>query len=193
VLPGAQLYTANVYCDSPTGGAVDELAAAFGWLAHEQVAVINVSLVGPDNAPLAQIVRSLTSRGYLLIAAVGNDGPAAAPLYPASYPHVVGVTAVDAHRHVLIEAARGKQVMFAAPGADMAAATLANQYVDVRGTSFAAPIVAGLLAKDLSVPDSSMADGAVDALEASHRFRPVRSRFDIWLWAGDHGARPLGA
>lgn len=164
VLPDAQLYAANVYCDSPTGGAVDELAAAFGWLAHEQVAVINVSLVGPDNATLAQIVRSLTSRGYLLIAAVGNDGPAAPPLYPASYPHVVGVTAVDAHRHVLIEAARGKQVMFAAPGADMAAATLANQYADVRGTSFAAPIVAGILAKDVSAPNLSAADGAVDAL-----------------------------
>ena len=164
VLPGAQLYAANVYCDSPTGGAVDELAAAFGWLAQEQVAVINVSLVGPPNVTLAQIVRSLTSRGYLLIAAVGNDGPAAPPLYPASYPQVVGVTAVDAHRHVLIEAARGKQVMFAAPGADMAGATLANQYVDVRGTSFAAPIVAGILAKELSVPNLSMADGAVDAL-----------------------------
>jgi subtilisin family serine protease len=164
VLPGAQLYAADVYCDSPTGGAVDALAAAFGWLAHEQVAVINVSLVGPDNAMLAQIVRSMTSRGYLLVAAVGNDGPAAPPLYPASYPKVVGVTAVDAHRHVLIEAARGKQVMFAAPGADMAAATLAHRYVDVRGTSFAAPIVAGILAKDLSDPNLSMADGAVDAL-----------------------------
>lgn len=164
VLPGAQLYAANVYCDSPTGGAVDELAAAFGWLAHEKVAVINVSLVGPDNAALGQIVRSLTSRGYLLIAAVGNDGPAAPPLYPASYPKVVGVTAVDAHRHVLIEAARGKQVMFAAPGADMAAATLANEYADVRGTSFAAPIVAGILAKEVSAPDLNTADGAVDAL-----------------------------
>jgi subtilisin family serine protease len=164
VLPGATLYAANVYCDSPTGGAVDVLAAAFAWLAHEGVAVINVSLVGPDNAALGQIVRSLTSRGYLLIAAVGNDGPAAPPLYPASYPGVVGVTAVDAHRHVLIEAGRGKQVMFAAPGTDMAAATLANQYTDVRGTSFAAPIVAGILAKALSAPDLGMADGAVDAL-----------------------------
>ena len=33
-----------------SGGAVDALAAAFAWLAQQRVAVINVSLVGPDNA-----------------------------------------------------------------------------------------------------------------------------------------------
>jgi subtilisin family serine protease len=164
VLVGAELYAANVYCDAPTGGAVDALAAAFSWLAQQRVAVINVSLVGPDNAALAQIVRALTARGYLLVAAVGNDGPAAPPLYPASYPRVVGVTAVDAHRRVLIEAARGKQVMFAAPGADMVAADRGGKYSAVRGTSFASPIVAALLAESVSTPDLNTSDAAVEAL-----------------------------
>jgi len=164
VLPGGELYAANVYCDAPTGGAVDALAAAFSWLTQQRVAVINVSLVGPDNLALAQIVRALTSRGYLLVAAVGNDGPAAAPLYPASYPGVIGVTGVDKHRRALLEAARGKQVMFAAPGADMLAADASGKYSAVRGTSFAAPIVAALLAQTVSVPDSSSRDAAVEAL-----------------------------
>jgi subtilisin family serine protease len=164
VLPGGELYAANVYCDAPTGGAVDALAAAFSWLAQRRVAVINVSLVGPDNLALAQIVRALTSRGYLLVAAVGNDGPAAPPLYPASYPGVIGVTGVDKHRRALLEAARGKQVMFAAPGADMLAADGGGKYSPVRGTSFAAPIVAALLAQTISAPDSSARDAAVEAL-----------------------------
>ncbi|HTD73975.1 MAG TPA: S8 family serine peptidase [Steroidobacteraceae bacterium] len=167
VLDRAELYAADVYCNAPTGGAVDALAAAFAWLAQQRVAVINVSLVGPDNAALAQIVRTLTSRGYLLVAAVGNDGPAAAPLYPASYPHVVGVTAVDSHRRVLIEAARGNQVMFAARGADMSAADMAGKYSAIRGTSFAAPIVAALLAQSLSVPDPSASNAAVESLAHS--------------------------
>src|ERR1700723_898355 len=167
VLDRAELYAADVYCNAPTGGAVDALAAAFAWLAEQRVAVINVSLVGPDNAALAQIVRVLTSRGYLLVAAVGNDGPAAPPLYPASYPHVVGVTAVDAHRRVLIEAARGNQVMFAARGADMQAADIGAKYSAIRGTSFAAPIVAALLAQSLSVPDSSASDAALESLAQS--------------------------
>jgi hypothetical protein len=164
VLTKAELYAADVYCGEATGGAVDALAAAFSWLAQQHVAVINISLVGPDNAALAQIVRVMCARGYLLVAAVGNDGPAAPPLYPASYPHVIGVTAVDAHRRVLIEAARGKQVMFAAPGADMTAAAGGAKYSRVRGTSFAAPIVAALLAETMPVPDVSAGEAAVDSL-----------------------------
>jgi subtilisin family serine protease len=167
VMERADLYAADVYCNEPTGGAVDALAAAFAWLARERVAAINVSLVGPDNAALAQIVRALTARGYLLVAAVGNDGPAAPPLYPASYPHVVGVTAVDGHRRVLIEAARGKQVMFAAQGADMSAADIGGKYSAVRGTSFAAPIVAALLAQSLSAPDLKSSDAAIETLAQS--------------------------
>jgi hypothetical protein len=164
VLAKAELYAADVYCNAPTGGAVDALAAAFAWLAEQRVAVINVSLVGPDNAALAQIVRALTSRGYLLVAAVGNDGPAAPPLYPASYPHVVGVTGVDAHRHVLIEAARGNQVMFAARGADMSAADIGGKYAAIRGTSFAAPIVAALLAQSVTAPELSSSNAAIESL-----------------------------
>ena len=167
MLDRAELYAADVYCNAPTGGAVDALAAAFAWLAQQRVAVINVSLVGPDNAALAQIVRTLTSRGYLLVAAVGNDGPAAAPLYPASYPHVVGVTAVDSHRRVLIEAARGNQVMFAARGADMSAADTGGKYSVIRGTSFAAPIVAALLAQSLPTPDFSAGNAALESLAQS--------------------------
>lgn len=167
VLDKAELYAADVYCNAPTGGAVDALAAAFAWLAQQRVAVINVSLVGPDNAALAQIVRALTSRGYLLVAAVGNDGPAAPPLYPASYPHVVGVTAVDAHRRVLIEAARGSQVMFAARGADMSAADIGGKYAAIRGTSFAAPIVAALLAQSVTAPDLSSSTAAIELLAQS--------------------------
>jgi len=106
------------------------------------------------------------SRGYLIVAAVGNDGPAAPPLYPAAWPGVIGVTAVDARQRVLVEAGRGPQVKFAAPGADMAAARPQQAYVLVRGTSFASPIVAGLLALELEAPDGAAAQRAVAALAA---------------------------
>lgn len=164
VHPDAELYAADVYCGRPTGGAVDALVAAFGWLVQERVAVINVSLVGPKNAMLERVIGSLIGGGYIVVAAVGNDGPAAPPLYPASYPNVVGVTAVDAHRHVLLEAARGPQVMFASPGADLAAATGDHAYAAVRGTSFAAPFVAALLASAIDAPNSTAAAAAIDAL-----------------------------
>jgi hypothetical protein len=85
-------------------------------------------------------------------------------LYPASYPRVVGVTAVDARQHVLIEAAHGPQVMFASPGADMAAANGEAGYISVRGTSFASPNLAALLASKINAPDPGQVNAAIDAL-----------------------------
>ncbi|MDB6045116.1 MAG: hypothetical protein JWM63_3667 [Gammaproteobacteria bacterium] len=159
--PGSELYAADVYCGLPTGGAVDAVADALAWLVREHVPVINVSLVGPPNVMLENVVRMVIARGHVMVAAVGNDGPAAPPLYPASYPDVVGVTAVDARQRALIEAGRGRQVKFAAPGADMAAANPSQTFVSVRGTSFASPIVAGLLAEQLHEPNKAAAEQVV--------------------------------
>jgi len=180
--PRAELFAADVYCGAPTGGAVDAIAAAFEWLAQERVAVVNVSLVGPRNALLEHLVKILVNRGYLIVAAVGNDGAAAPPLYPAAYPGVVGVTAVDARRHVLLEACRGKHLALAAPGADFSAAAAGTQdrYVDVRGTSFAAPIVAGLLARDLREPDPAASGRVLAALVAQAVDLGPKGRDDIY-------------
>jgi hypothetical protein len=163
--PGASLYAADVYCGSPAGGAADRIAAALGWLDQQEVGVVNISLVGPPNALLARAVAAMQARGHLLVAAVGNDGPAAPPLYPASYPGVIGVTGVDRRGRPLPEAARGPQVKFAAPGSQMVSAAPGTPpYRQVRGTSFAAPIVAALLAQRLPRPDRAAAARAVDAL-----------------------------
>jgi hypothetical protein len=134
--PGARIYAADIYGGAPTGGASSALARALGWLATENTPVINVSLVGPRNRVVEAVVARTIARGIVIVAAVGNDGPAAAPLYPASYSGVIGVTGVDTRERVLIEAGRGAQVDFAALGV----------HGDARGTSYAAPIVAARLA-----------------------------------------------
>jgi hypothetical protein len=159
--PSAELFVADVYCGASTGGAVDSVAAAFAWLSRERVPVINVSLVGPANAMLEQVVRLVVARGHIVVAAVGNDGPSAPPLYPSAYPGVIAVTGVDARRRVLVEACRGKHIRFAAPGADMSAAGAEHSFAQVRGTSFAAPLVSGLLATQLRQPDRATADAAI--------------------------------
>lgn len=163
--PGARLYAADVYGGAAAGGASTAVARALAWLAGAGVPVVNVSLVGPRNALVETAVQRAQARGVIVVAAVGNDGPAAPPLYPASYPGVVGVTAVDARGRVLPEAGRGPQVDFAAPGADMAAAGGGRGYVSVRGASFAAPLVAGLLARRRA----GSAEAAVAALAAEAR------------------------
>lgn len=168
--PGASLLVADVYGPSPAGGSAADIAKGLAWLAQTRVPVVNISLVGPPNLLLGAAVHGLVARGTLLVAAVGNDGPAAAPLYPAAYPGVVAVTGVDARRQALPEAAQGAYVAFAAPGAQMAAAVPGGGYAAVRGTSFAAPIVAGELARALAAPDPApdpvRARRAVEALAA---------------------------
>jgi subtilisin family serine protease len=165
--PGGILYAADIYCGRITGGAADAFAAALAWLAGQDVTVINTSIVGPPNRILEGVVRLLVDRGHLIVAAVGNDGPAARPLYPAAYAGTVGVTGVDASRHVLREAGRGPHVDFAAPGTDMLAAGTQATYAKVHGTSFAAPLVAGLLAMALEHPDPRAAREAIADLAAS--------------------------
>jgi subtilisin family serine protease len=180
--PGAELFAVDVYCGRPAGGAVDSVAAAFGWMARYRVAVINVSLVGPRNALLERVVASLVSRGHLIVAAVGNDGPAAPPLYPAAYDGVVAVTAVDSRHRVLLEACRGKHLDLAALGADISAAAAGQPdgFAVVRGTSFASPIVAGLLARELREPDAAQRNRVVSELLATAEDLGPRGRDDIY-------------
>lgn len=144
--PGGALLVADIYGGQAAGGSSTALAQALSWMVEQRAKVVNVSLVGPRNALVERAVKRAQARGITVVAAVGNDGPAALPLYPASYEGVVGVTAVNASGRILPEAGRGPQVDFAAPGADMAAAGPAGGWTSVRGASFASPIVAGLLA-----------------------------------------------
>ena len=163
--PGAGLFAADVYCNEPVGGSVDRITAALAWLAREEVGVINISLVGPHNAALGRAVQAMLARGHLLVAAVGNDGPAAPALYPASYAGVVGVSGVDRRGRVLPEAGRGPQVMFAAPGSQMVSAVPGTPpYRQVRGTSYAAPIVSAMLAPRLARPSREAAQRALAEL-----------------------------
>jgi len=147
----ASLIVADVYGGQVAAGSASRIVQALGWLASQRPSVINMSLVGPDNALLRRAIAAVRGRGIPVVAAVGNDGPAAPPQYPASYPGVISVTGVDARGIALFESGNATHLDFAAPGADMAAARPGGSYARVRGTSFASPLAAGRLAMAGSV------------------------------------------
>ena len=142
---GARLYVADIYGGNRAAGSASAIVKALGWLAGHRPQVINISLVGPANKLLGRAIQIVQSRGIQVVAAVGNDGPAAPPQYPASYPGVLAITAVDSHGRAIPEAGKATHLDFAAPGADMAAALPGQGYARVRGTSFAAPLAAAQL------------------------------------------------
>jgi hypothetical protein len=143
---GASLLVADVYGGSRAAGSASVIVRALAWLAAKRPKVINISLVGPQNGLVRRALEAVRGRGIYVVAAVGNDGPAAPAAYPASYGGVVSVTGVDGRGRALPEAGRPKHLDFAAPGADMAAALPGQGYTEVRGTSFAAPLAAARLA-----------------------------------------------
>jgi Subtilase family len=122
---------------------------ALDWLLGEAVHLVNVSMGGPGDAVLAAAYRKASARPVVVLAAAGNDGPALPPVYPAAYPGVLAVTAVDAALQVYAWANQGTPVALAAPGVDLwvpvgDAAAAAGQYVS--GTSFATALATAVLA-----------------------------------------------
>ena len=144
--PAASLLVADVYGGNPAAGSALGIAKAISWVAGHRPSVINVSLVGPRNRLVERAIAAAQARGIKIVAAVGNDGPAAPPLYPASQAGVIAVTGVDGTNRALVEAGRSDHLDYSAPGADMAAAMPGKGYAIVRGTSFAAPLVSARLA-----------------------------------------------
>jgi hypothetical protein len=162
-ISGAKLYVADVFGGAADGGSATDIARALNWLAENRIPVTNVSLAGPNNALLAAAVRAFVSGGHVLVAAAGNNGPAAPPNYPAAYEGVIGVTSVDAGRNLEIDANRNA-VRFAALGVGVRAANLPRGYADVTGTSYAVPAVAARLALQIDRPAKGAVDACVDRL-----------------------------
>ncbi len=187
--PGARLYAADVYGSGPTGGSADAIIRALAWMALQRVGVINISLVGPADLSVGAAVHALIARGALIVAPVGNDGPAAPPLYPASYPGVIAVTAVDARDHPLPEAGHAAHVEFAALGSDVLAAQPGGGFAKVRGTSFAAPIVAGRLA--VLLRSDAPGEGAKAVAELAAVAKPAHGGW--WAGRGIVGEGPAQA
>ena len=146
---GAELLAASAFFvsdDGTTGATTSSLLSSFDWLITEGVEVINVSLTGPPNAAMEAYIARMQAKGVVFVAAVGNEGPASGPLYPAAYDGVIGVTAVDGNGKVYRWANRGPFVDIAAEGVNVRVAKPVNDETLQSGTSFAAPLVSAYLA-----------------------------------------------
>ncbi len=146
----ARLWVADVYGKDPAGGNASAIAKALGWLTANDCKVVTVSLVGPRNALVERAITAAQAKGVVVVAAVGNDGPAAPPAYPASYEGVLAITGVDRKGRALIEAGRARHLDYAAPGAGVHARDASGKIKVWRGTSFAAPLAAARVAAALN-------------------------------------------
>jgi hypothetical protein len=143
------LLMADVYGTDPAGGNALAIVRALDWLTGAGAKVVSISLVGPRNAALERAITAVRRKGVIVVAPVGNDGPAAPPAFPASYPGVLAVTGVDGRERPLIEAGHALHLDYAAPGADVRGLNKAGKWSSLRGTSYAVPLVAARAAAAL--------------------------------------------
>jgi hypothetical protein len=152
---GATLRSAGVMREIAPGiNATNTLlvAQALDWMLAEKVQIVNMSLGAADDQVLAAVIKRSLEAGIIIVAAAGNGGPQAAPSFPAAYPGVIGVTAIDAKRSLYTRANRGEYIAIAAPGVDVwiPVSGEAGKGKYMSGTSFAAPFVAGAVARNIA-------------------------------------------
>jgi subtilisin family serine protease len=151
LLPQAKIVAVDAfYRDGGTADRTDvtSLVDAIEALAKRGVRVMNMSLSGPANAMLQKAIEAAQAKGIVIVAAAGQNGAGGEPPYPAAYPGVVAVTAVDQELNVYRRATQGKYVDLSAPGVNIWTASAQGSGALRTGTSYAVPFVsaaAGLL------------------------------------------------
>jgi hypothetical protein len=116
--------------------------------------IINISLgSNGDSALVRSALAYAQAAGVVVVAAAGNQGLDRVA-YPAANPSVIAVGATDANgNHVAFS--NSGNIDVSAPGFGINAAWPGNMAVNVDGTSFSAPIVAGSLAWIMSTQNVS--------------------------------------
>jgi serine protease len=140
-------------------GTIADIAEAIRFAADHGAQVVNMSLGGGGESLLMQeAINYAHSKGVVVVAAAGNANDNSAS-YPARYPHVIGVSALNAAGEKAPYSNYGAGVDIAAPGGSTAAGEaggVLQQTIDpetgnpifaaFQGTSMASPHVAGVAA-----------------------------------------------
>ncbi|MFD3547169.1 type VII secretion-associated serine protease mycosin [Streptomyces sp. NPDC058655] len=131
------------------GGA---LAEGIRWAADHGADVINLSL-GDDSdsahheAGEDEAVQYALAKGVVVVASAGNGGESGDRVsYPAAYPGVIAVTAVDRRGRKAAFSTRNWYATVSAPGVDVVIADPDRSYYEGWGTSAAAAFVSGSVA-----------------------------------------------
>jgi subtilisin family serine protease/subtilisin-like proprotein convertase family protein len=157
-LQGAAIVAAHEYVTDLRNHGVNIVATnnSYGAFAPQFYEEFGESIA--ERAAIAEFIAT----GGVFVAAAGNDSAdndQEFRAYPASYnlPGIISVAATDAFDALAGFSNYGQQnVDVAAPGQDILTTTPGNNYAFVSGTSFASPLVAGMIGLIKSVkPDAS--------------------------------------
>jgi len=147
IAPSAEIYAVKIL-NQNGGGNYSNVIAALEWAIDNNINIINMSLGGnADNMALHTAIQEATNAGIIIVAAAGNNGIGEDTItYPARYPEVVSVGAVDENYNVASFSSRGPELDIVAPGKSVLSTINDGTYATMSGTSMAAPYVTGAFA-----------------------------------------------
>ncbi len=148
IAPSARILAARAFGAATSGadGTTFAILMALDWSLAQGARVINMSFAGPSDPEIARALATAHKKGIVLVAAAGNAGPKSPPLFPASDPNVIAVTATDSKDELFRVAVRGRHIAVAAPGVEILGPAPDRQYQLSSGTSVAAAQVSGIVA-----------------------------------------------
>ena len=145
----------------------DWIASGVVWATDHGADVINMSIGGAyEDEVLGASIAYAREHGVTVVAAAGNANTSD-PSYPAAFPGVVGVSAVDAQQAKADFSNYGDYVDVAAPGVDITSTVPGGELDTWSGTSMASPHVAGVAALVTAVAPNLSPDDVELALEGS--------------------------
>lgn len=126
-----------------SGSAID-IAQGIEWAVDHGASIINLSVGNyVSSAALKAACTYAYQNDVVLVAATGNDA-SEQPSYPAAFPEVIGVSAVDQDENLADFSNYGKTVSLVAPGVDIPSTYIHKDYAALSGTSMACPHVAAV-------------------------------------------------
>ncbi|MGI5273665.1 S8 family serine peptidase [Nonomuraea sp. CA-218870] len=145
-----------------------------------QVVSMSIGTYGAHRSEREAVSYAL-GKGVVLVAAVGNDGRTEYARengtsywsFPAGYPGVIGVAAVDKRSQVAPYSSDNLSVLVAAPGSGVPVMKRGRGYGTSEGTSAAAALVAGVAALVKARHPGLRPDQVAQALAAGARGRPA--------------------
>lgn len=144
IAPDVSFLSVKVMSSSGTG-TYSDMIKGIEYAVNQGASVINMSIGGRTASSALQLaVKSAVDKGVTIVAAAGNES-ASSISYPAAYPEVIGVGAIDIYGNKMSFSNTGTGLTIMA-GGSARVATFTDFISTATGTSFASPYVAGLVA-----------------------------------------------
>jgi membrane-anchored mycosin MYCP len=164
--------------NSTSDGTADSLARGIIDAVNSRAQVINISIVAANpTLDLAQAVQYALARDVVVVAAAGNDFSEGNGIqYPAGFPGVLAVGAVDAGGQRANFSETGPNIGVVAPGTNLLGPGAGGQglVTAAGGTSFATPFVAGVAALVRAYHPQLTAAQVISRIEATADHPPGR-------------------